>query len=672
MGAESDHDFCGTHCVDFANSSVDRVISGQTYSGSWHNDPATGRQQIWSLLSLAAAGKRAIGTPRYGPGLKGGFGPPILNASLPNCSDPVPPLRCYGPFDDAGRAAIDSLHKMGVVHMAKFMDEPRTEQEWQAWGYHLHGPSPAQLLKSDDQADDATRPAAAPSPPNVAKFYQLEEGVCLNGDKASLYAYHEPADKGTSNEWVIQFGGPPELNWCIDEEHCAIFGAPSAPGTTCSTNSSLCPVNTTLLGFGGPFSTNCTDNPDFCHFNMVQLVPSCTMDMFLGSNAYRNNTNYTLHFDGLNVLRASIAKLGTLGLNKAESVLLTGVAHAGSMVYLHADRVHAQIKALSPALKKFKALPVDGLHPKLGSVIYAGNDMSGPRPDTWLTTAFEALHDMAKVEDAVPEGCKAAHPNDPWMCLYVNESLPYINSSLFAVNQMLSVWDSQCQIEGIPTPGVLQVHCSLKGPGWATARQCNQYPEYCTSSYIGNITAPYQQQYIDDYARSGTHAKGGNGGFFHSCCARKRAVLLSEEPLMPAVARQISARISTRVGGARRSGTSSRSTASACAKPSATGGATARHRPPCGASPMSSTAQAGLCAPRPACAHRTRTPTERPGQRTARGIRCRRSRPSGPTRRAKTGSTTPTTRASPAAVRRRPPDASPVLDIDMVSGRAQM
>ena len=64
------------------------------------------------------------------------------------------------------------------------------------------------------------------------------------------------------------------------------------------------------------------------------------------------------------------------------------------------------------------------------------------------------------------------------------------------------------------------MHCSLKGPGWATARQCNQYPEYCTSDYIGNITAPYQQQYIDDYARSGTHAKGGNGGFFHSCCAR--------------------------------------------------------------------------------------------------------------------------------------------------------
>jgi hypothetical protein len=110
----------------------------------------------------------------------------------------------------------------------------------------------------------AVRASATPPPPNVAKFYELPAGVCLNGDKASLFAYHEPADKGLSRDWVIQLGGPPELNWCIDPAHCAIFGKPSPPGTSCSTNASLCPANTTLLGFGGPLSTNCTDNPDFC------------------------------------------------------------------------------------------------------------------------------------------------------------------------------------------------------------------------------------------------------------------------------------------------------------------------------------------------------------------------------------------------------------------------
>ena len=71
-----------------------------------------------------------------------------------------------------------------------------------------------------------------------------------------------------------------------------------------------------------------------------------------------------LHFDGLRVLRSSIAKLLGLGLANASKVLLTGVAHGGTAVYLHADRIHAQIRAANPGLRRFGALPVDGLHPK--------------------------------------------------------------------------------------------------------------------------------------------------------------------------------------------------------------------------------------------------------------------------------------------------------------------
>eukprot|EP00662_Eupelagonemidae_sp_cell21_P057121 gene57121-biopygen27681 len=53
---------------------------------------------------------------------------------------------------------------------------------------------------------------------------------------------------------------------------------------------------------------------------------------------------------------------------------------------------------------------------------------------------------------------------------------------------------------------------------WYTGyRTCNQYPEYCDPNFVKNITTPYQQQYIDDYARSGIQKKAGNGGFFHSC-----------------------------------------------------------------------------------------------------------------------------------------------------------
>ena len=366
----------------------------------------------------------------------------------------------------------------------------------------------------------------------MAQWYPLDAGVCLNGERASVYAFNDPYTTGSSADWVIEVGGAPGLDWCIDEAHCKTFGTPSKPGTTCDTNQTLCPHNTTFLGFGGPFSTNCTDNPDFCGFNLARLAPSCTFDMFLGNSLYRNAStfNYSLHFDGMSVLENSIKKLGALGLSKAKQVLFTGVAWGGTAVFLNADRVEGLIRQLNPGLQKFKALPVDGLHPKQTSVIYAGNDLTGPTPDTWLTGALAEMATMAKIDGssvAVSAGCKKANPGAAWRCLYVNESLPYIKASLFAVNQMLSVWDSQCQIEGIPVPSILQVACSLKGPGWATARQCNQYPEYCDSAYIGNVTAPKQQQYIDDYARSGAQAKPGNGGFFHSCCESLSLLLFS-------------------------------------------------------------------------------------------------------------------------------------------------
>jgi hypothetical protein len=201
VGAESNHDFCGTHCADFSNSSVDRVIAGATYSGSWHDDQATGRRETWALQSLAAAGKQAIGVPRYGTGLKGGFGPPVANASLPNCSQPVPPLRCYGPFDDAGRAVIDALHDMGIVHMAKFMDEPRTEQEWQAWGYHLHGPQ-----KTDDVSVQLTAGGQALATIVVPKG---KNETSWWGPSTTCNGVHQAAEE--LSHYISQMGGTPPL-----------------------------------------------------------------------------------------------------------------------------------------------------------------------------------------------------------------------------------------------------------------------------------------------------------------------------------------------------------------------------------------------------------------------------------------------------------------------------
>ena len=71
------------------------------------------------------------------------------------------------------------------------------------------------------------------------------------------------------------------------------------------------------------------------------------------------------------MLTASIALLGKLGLDKASKVLLTGVAHGGTVVNLNADRLSSAIRRLGHSTAQgaaqvvVKALPIDAMHPRL-------------------------------------------------------------------------------------------------------------------------------------------------------------------------------------------------------------------------------------------------------------------------------------------------------------------
>lgn len=80
-------------------------------------------------------------------------------------------------------------------------------------------------------------------------------------------------------------------------------------------------------------------------------------------------------WNGLRVLEASLAKLGTLGLAKAKKVVLTGFNQGGQAVLYHADRIGTWLRALAPGLQVYKAVPADGLHPRWPSVVFPPNDL---------------------------------------------------------------------------------------------------------------------------------------------------------------------------------------------------------------------------------------------------------------------------------------------------------
>ena len=114
---------------------------------------------------------------------------------------------------------------------------------------------------------------------------------------------------------------------------------------------------------------NCTRNPTFCTAAFAQ-ISTCTRDMLLGDAAVvipqrwngtaAVNISTTIHLKGQALLRASLKKLGELGLSGAEHVLLTGETHAGTTAALIADSVAAQLKTIAPQLKAVKVLPADG------------------------------------------------------------------------------------------------------------------------------------------------------------------------------------------------------------------------------------------------------------------------------------------------------------------------
>ena len=284
------------------------------------------------------------------------------------------------------------------------------------------------------------------------------------------------------------------------------------------------------IGGGNSISgQNCTTNPDFCTANQVQLS-MCDMGLGIGDTVVQNPTTKTkMFFKGQKIMAASLHKLASLGLAKAEKVILTGVATGGSMVYIHADAVHAAVKAIAPNLKVFKALPVDGFHPKLRQTLFCtagimkqncgGSFSNGTIIDSWYTGALKSIVNMSKASAALSAPCKADHQStgDEFLCLYANETLPYIQTPIFAVQQLVSVWDAQCMYEGQAYGGILQVACSQRGNYFRDQYTCVQYPDLCNAQIVSDWWAPAQQQYLDDYTHSGAHARPGNGGFFHQC-----------------------------------------------------------------------------------------------------------------------------------------------------------
>ena len=248
-----------------------------------------------------------------------------------------------------------------------------------------------------------TPPGPPPAPPTGPAAVQNwtthslaavdAQAVCANGLPATLNAFVNPQPSTT---WVINIGGvsPQAPGFCVNLQNCLVFGELNGTAPKPAPTPPPAPIGfgETLLG------SNCSQNSDFCQANKADLT-MCDLSLGLGDAVHSGvttffggaNTTSKVWFKGRPVLAASIAKLGALGLTKAKKVLLTGVAHGGTAVYLNADWLSATIRKLAPSAV-VKALPVDAMHPNLYNSTLCMVPMLKPGCIKAAGTCYEGEH----------------------------------------------------------------------------------------------------------------------------------------------------------------------------------------------------------------------------------------------------------------------------------------
>jgi hypothetical protein len=114
---------------------------------------------------------------------------------------------------------------------------------------------------------------------------------------------------------------------------------------------------------------------------------------------------------------------------------------------------------------------VDGIHPKgimsdafgtpgkmpLESML----DLS-PFPGAhfeWYSNSLKFLLNFTQGTGALHQDCVSANKEQPWKCLFANETLKHTTAPVFAIQQLSSVWDNQCVFNGIPSGNILQIDC---------------------------------------------------------------------------------------------------------------------------------------------------------------------------------------------------------------------
>ena len=315
----------------------------------------------------------------------------------------------------------------------------------------------------------------------VNDTYVNAGAVCLDGTAPGFY-FSTAQTSAASNKWILYFKGG---GWCYNEADCALR-AKTELGSSKHFPSTF--------AFSGPMDSEPALNPGFADFNRVVLF-YCDGASFSGDRLepyVMKGTNQKLYFRGARVLRALLDTLvADHGLGAAETVLLSGGSAGGLSTFLHADRVHDYLKAVSPKLQTFKAAPVSGFF-----LLHRNAAGANLYPDE-----MKYVFTMQNASGGVNQACIAsfmASPAEQWRCIFANYSYAHTQTPMFPLQSSLDAWQM--------------------GNIWQGDKACLAGGfKVCGAAAIQDLNG-YSHDLVRDLQRAnGKAARPGEGGFVESC-----------------------------------------------------------------------------------------------------------------------------------------------------------
>lgn len=344
--------------------------------------------------------------------------------------------------------------------------------------------------------------------------------VCLDGTPGIFWL----KTSSSSTNWLIVFEGG---GWCYSAMDC-VFRSLTYIGTSKYYTTTPSPLTGAVLdpapNMDGPYSVDCTINPEFCDYNIVELH-YCDGFSFLGDTSFTVGSG-TYYSRGRVILQATLDKLLIdHGLASATKVLLSGGSAGGTSALANADYVHSYISPSISGLQTYKVLSLGGIFPTgIGNV--DGTAV--------FSTQIQAAYALSGASANVDSTCSAAlGSSNAWKCATGEGIYPYVTSNVMVMGSAYDKWQAACIFgaKAVAASSTDNGNCSAfsswepcLGPNTnlnagtaATYTLFDYNPVACTSDQVSLLGSTWRTGFLSAVQSASTYTKAGNGAFLHSC-----------------------------------------------------------------------------------------------------------------------------------------------------------